>query len=213
MTVRFDNIAPYYDFLSRIVFGNTLLRAKKTFIDYIPSGAEVLILGGGTGNLLPPLFALRPDLHVDFVDPSSGMIKMAERRTAKKIYSRRIQFIRGTADDLPAHKMYDAVITNFLLDIFNQEHALTTAEAVTARIRPAGVWLFCDFFPPQTVLHRILLQCMFLFFRMFTHIESRRLPDYESIFASLPLTMLAERSYLKGFIKSQLYGLIAPAPL
>ncbi|MEO1255896.1 MAG: hypothetical protein AAFY41_13590, partial [Bacteroidota bacterium] len=74
---NFNSVAPFYDFLSKLVFDSSLLRAQKIYLDRIRSTDKVLILGGGTGEILK--FVPKCE-SLYFLDKSSKMIEIAERK-------------------------------------------------------------------------------------------------------------------------------------
>ena len=77
----FNFIAPFYDVLARIVFGNAILKAQTTHLSEINENDQVLILGGGTGKLLEHIpFCDR----VDYVEKSEKMIRIAKRRLVNR---------------------------------------------------------------------------------------------------------------------------------
>ena len=47
MMPDYDRIASIYDPLAKLVFGNSLERAKKTHLEYLKAGTKVLVVGGG----------------------------------------------------------------------------------------------------------------------------------------------------------------------
>ena len=52
MASNYDNSAWFYDGLSRVVYGNALISSQVYLLQFIPSNATILIVGGGTGRLL-----------------------------------------------------------------------------------------------------------------------------------------------------------------
>ncbi|MEZ4686196.1 MAG: hypothetical protein R3B47_09055 [Bacteroidia bacterium] len=53
--MSFNRLAPVYDFLASLVFGNRIRQAQRWLLDFIPEGSSILILGGGTGWILEEL--------------------------------------------------------------------------------------------------------------------------------------------------------------
>ena len=49
--MSYRRIAPFYDFLARVVFGHDFQLSKKHFLDKIEIGDSVLIIGGGISGL------------------------------------------------------------------------------------------------------------------------------------------------------------------
>ena len=109
LPANFDHIAPYYDTLATIVFGNKLSVAKGVFLDEIPASGQVLLVGEGTGNLLNLLLQREPTLTIDYLDASSKMIELTRKKVPPAAIHR-VRFLQGTHHHLPSQKKYDAVI-------------------------------------------------------------------------------------------------------
>ena len=73
---NFDSIAPFYDFLVKLVFGKKIWEAQRTHLNEIPENGSVLILGGGPGRILESLPA---NINVTYLELSSKMIERAKR--------------------------------------------------------------------------------------------------------------------------------------
>ena len=76
----FNWIAPLYDPLARVVFGWRLQRAQTVFLDQIPAGAVILIVGGGTGWLLEQVLTHWQPRRVIYLEASARMLERASRR-------------------------------------------------------------------------------------------------------------------------------------
>src|SRR5258706_3883139 len=130
MPGNFNFIAPVYDPLAFLVYGNNLKKAKKTFFEKIPSQARVLLMGGGTGNILNDLLAKKPFIMVDFVEASSAMMRIAEKNL-KKEFQERVNFINGDHHSIPKGVEYDVITSFFVIDCFKQQDAIEFAKAIT----------------------------------------------------------------------------------
>ena len=108
----FNFVAPFYKSLSRLVFGDTLVQAQRYFLNQIPIGSKILILGGGDGALLSYLDIT---YKVDFVEMSSKMIALAENQD----YLCEVNFVLG--DESILTESYDVIITPFVLDCFKED--------------------------------------------------------------------------------------------
>ncbi|MEM7658015.1 MAG: class I SAM-dependent methyltransferase [Bacteroidota bacterium] len=114
---NFDPVARYYDRLAHLVFGNTLLHARLHFLSQIPKGAQVLVVGGGTGAILPALFnQIGETGSVYYLEYSEKMIEQAQVRMSGTAAN--MVWKRGTVADLPSDLQVEVIITNFFLDLF-----------------------------------------------------------------------------------------------
>jgi spermidine synthase len=81
MAGNYDNSASFYDGLSRLVFGRTLIAAQVAFLSSIPKNAKVLIIGGGTGWILEEITRLYPSgLTITYVEISANMMALSQKR-------------------------------------------------------------------------------------------------------------------------------------
>lgn len=204
LPANFDHIAPYYDTLVRLVFGNKLFVAKKEFLEKIPAGGEVLLVGEGTGNLLNLLLQREPALTIDYLDASSKMIELTQKKVSPEA-KHRMRFLHGTHHNLPSQKKYDAVMAFFVIDCLQQREAMEFTASLTNTLKKEGYFLMADFFPPNKILHRTLLWMMYSFFRFVADLDTAALPDYDVLFNGQQLIEAGRSSYMNGFIQSRIY--------
>jgi ubiquinone/menaquinone biosynthesis C-methylase UbiE len=204
LRASFDNIAPWYDALSFIVYGNNLIRAKKQFIRLVPQSGRLLLMGGGTGNILNDLLENRKGLVIDFIDSSPRMLAIAEKNLDIK-FQRQVNFICGTHHAIPPATGYDIITTFFVLDCMKQDDAFEFAATINSQLNKEGTWLFADFFYTKNIFQRLLLWFMYRFFRAVAGIPASELPDYDSIFETLNFCEKERKDFLNGFIRSKVY--------
>jgi tRNA (cmo5U34)-methyltransferase len=201
MPASFNRIAPIYDQLSFLVFRNRLIEAKKAFVSFIPRNSRVLLMGGGTGNILNFILSSDSSVIIDFVDPSSKMISIA-RKNLHTDFQPQVNFICGDETSIPAGIAYDVSSSFFVMDCFIQENALAFAKAITASLKQNGIWLFADFFDSGNVTHRFIVKSMYQFFRIVAGIESSKLPEYEKVFQQSGFNAVNEKEFMNGLVKS-----------
>lgn len=198
----FDRIAPYYDFLARLVFGKSIVRTQTYFLDQIPDRATVLILGGGTGWILNEIMCQTEVSRIWYIDASHAMVRKAKE---KNVHAETIQFIVGALQDLPSEIRFDVVITNFYLDLFTDDHVRNIIHDVKGRLNQKGYWLVSDFVNSSNRWHRLLLWSMYRFFKIVCRIETAKLPSWELLLEGTQLLKLKEKYFYSGFIKSVVY--------
>ena len=175
MKTSFDFIAPFYDRLAKLVFGRSIINSQLHFLNLIPDQASVLILGGGTGWILEELIARKPDCAVCYIEASSKMLQLTHQRKLND----NITLIHGTEDHIPATIAFDAVITNFYLDLFPEDRLDKVIRKVTERARPASVWIATDFIDEGKWWQRAMLKVMYFFFRNVSAVEAAKLPAWK----------------------------------
>ena len=196
--VDFNGVARVYDALASIVFGNHIANAQQAFLNEIPLGSQILILGGGTGKILPTIISRAPK-KVWYVDSSYKMIEKASVQVSKGSV---VEFICGTESDIPSQVRASVVITQFYLDLFPEHELPQIIHRIASFSANEVIWLAADFIHTKSLWHRFLLKLMYTFFRTVAGLQNRILPDWVS---ALEAAGFKERSSLTqygGFIKS-----------
>lgn len=209
---NFDGIVFCYDFLKQVVFGNCVDKAQVEFLSYIPKNASVLIIGGGTGEILVEILKYTRAKEITYLEYSGKMIAAAKKRIkpfqdASKT-SFEITFIQGSVEMLNSATKFDVVCTPFVLDVVKPEALGAFIWAIEKRLSPIAYWLFSDFCKPSSYTlvsyyHRFLIKAMFLFFNITTGLKGENLPDFDSYFKKHGYTLLASKNYYAGLIQSK----------
>jgi ubiquinone/menaquinone biosynthesis C-methylase UbiE len=207
MKNNYDNIARYYDFLSRLVFRTTQRDAQTALLPFIEKNSTVLIAGGGTGWILEEMANICPaGLHIYYVEISANMIALAKER---KYQQHEVTFINMAVEDFggPPSGTFDVIMTPFLFDNFAKERIRPVFLHLHNMLRPGGKWLFTDFHYQQVapLWQRVLLRSMYVFFRILCRVEADALADIEPLFRDHHYTTLYEAFYFRKFIRSAVY--------
>ena len=204
MKRNYDTIALFYDRLARLAYGKTLVNAQQYLLNAIPAGAHVLIAGGGTGWVLEEIAKIHPSgLTIDYIDISSKMISIAEKRNAG---NNRVTFITAPVQDAPyGAEKYDVALTPFLFDNFTNNTLKKIFSIIDQQLSRDGIWLYCDFRDTGILWQKVLLKIMYLFFRLCCGIEASHLPDVASCFSSNHYKITRQRTYMKGFVVAAIY--------
>lgn len=135
----FDQIAPRYDLLNRIISLGVDQRWRRRTVEALALGtrADVLDLATGTGDLAFRIATRHPDARVVGLDPSSGMLEVAQRKARERGVDDRVSFERGDACELPfADERFDAVTIAFgIRNVTDRPRALREMARVT---KPSG---------------------------------------------------------------------------
>jgi hypothetical protein len=215
MSFSFDTVAPIYDTLARLVFGRSIERAQTYFLKAIPANANVLIIGGGTGWIIQKLLQKRQVNRIDYVEASYKMLQLARHkynriRQQQSIgWPTKVTFIQGTEKNLPQDTVYDAILTFFVLDTKSDTTLPDMMKILYAHLKKSGLWLFADFKistkSHERWWHQLLVNMMFLFFRLTCHLQNDVLPDYDRVFSQLKLFKVKEKTFYSNLIISELY--------
>jgi len=190
----YNIIAPIYDFLKTLVFGRNILKSQTIHLGGIPSNHRILILGGGTGQVLEYLGAQT----VDYVESSSRMIHRAEKRK----YLVKAKFLCQQFEDFQSSEKYDVVISNYFLDLFSDLELAAVIEKIKNMIADDGALLVADFKRTDYWYHHFLEWSMHLFFRQVTGLKRRRLANIEKSLRDQGFTVHQRQLYFGGFIFS-----------
>jgi ubiquinone/menaquinone biosynthesis C-methylase UbiE len=205
MTHGFDWIAPYYDSLARLVFGDSIKRCQLQYLGQIPPGSNVLMLGGGTGWLLGELLKANPTCRVWYVEASLRMLRQAEKLCANQL-AHQVLFIHGTERSLEQYGnvRFDSVITNFYFDLFPPRYLGEVLGSIT-RSMNRGSHLLVSEFVSNRWWQRIMLFVMYRFFRATCSIEATYLPEWQGELRKFQFVECDTKPFFHGFIKSSLY--------
>jgi tRNA (cmo5U34)-methyltransferase len=196
----FDFLTPFYDGLARFFIGEDMVNAQLHFLKFFRGCNHLLILGGGSGWILKPLCAACPELQIDYIDVSSGMIEASKENSGNHAH---INFIQGTENDIP-NRLYDGVITNFYLDLFDERSQSNVMDKIRISLTPSALWLVTDFVQ-EKVWHKVMLWTMYRFFRIMARIEATQLPDWQNNMMEAGHTLCETKKFKSGFIQSNLY--------
>jgi SAM-dependent methyltransferase len=208
---NFDALAPAYQALERLTFGGLLHWCRTAHLDRLSECRRALILGDGDGRFLAELLRANPEVEVDSLDISPGMVALARKRTAAiPGAAGRVRFVVADArtDPLPANG-YDLVVTNFFLDCFRPKELAAVVRRVTDACAPAALWVDGDFRVPsagwQRPAAKVALAVMYGFFSLATRLPARRLIDPAPLLAAAGFTLTEEVSRLRGFLSARLW--------
>jgi ubiquinone/menaquinone biosynthesis C-methylase UbiE len=206
----FDRLAPWYDGLTRLLFGRTLHRSQTGMLDRVEPKQRILLVGGGTGRLLAALCHRFPGVPVDAVDISQQMLQRSRHRLPAAAVEN-VCFIHFDICQWAPPERYDLIVTPYLLDCLADSTNVAICSRLSRALDEGGHWLLCDFDvpPPSLPMHvpaRFLIAGLYLFFRLTCSLAARRLPDFERAFAAASLQKISERRYWGGLMKSRLYG-------
>ncbi|MBX2914109.1 MAG: class I SAM-dependent methyltransferase [Cyclobacteriaceae bacterium] len=196
----YDWLAPFYDTLARVVVGKQIQQMQLPMLRHLHDRKKLLVLGGGTGWILPHIFRVNPNLVIHYVDSSEKMIARARSNAHG---NKSIQFIQGTETAISTND-YDAVLTYFYLDMFAPAQLTTLITKLKNHLVKEARWLVCDF-ESQTRMHRIKVQVMYLFFRIVTGLRTNTLPAWYCVLTQSGCIVLEDAYSADRFIRSAVF--------
>jgi tRNA (cmo5U34)-methyltransferase len=206
----FSPVAPFYDRLSGLVFGSCVYQAQAVHLGLIPAGARVLLIGGGTGQILAALLQHTACREVVFLEASHKMLARARQAVAPLKEAGRVVFRLGTEEDIGPGEKFDVVLTFFFLDLFSPALLGQITTRLSGALEKGGWWLASDFGYPQGSRLRkgaaaLLFSSMYLFFRLTCGLSATRLPDWPAHLTRLGLNEVKSCYFYHGLIRAAAY--------
>lgn len=183
---NFNFLAPIYDNLAQLVFGQTIYEASIYFLDTIAPESKVLVLGGGTGKILPHL----RECHIVYVEKSDKMLGQASKRHGIGT----VEFIHADFLAWKTDQQFDVVICPFFLDVFSEKNLDLILQKINAVRKANGQLIVADFQDSGRVDQKLLLRVMHLFFGLVSSLESHKLVAIEH--------RILQRSYFRRCYKT-----------
>lgn len=190
----YSQLAPLYDILAKAFIGQRIQESQLNFLHHLATKRKLLLLGGGTGWILPAIERVNPVLEIHYVDASPGMISRARKNAALL----NIRWICGTEADIP-DRDYDCVMTNFYLDHFENSELKKVAGNLVGRIVPGTYWLVTEFTATNS-WQRFQIRMLYFFFWLITGLRTTQLPAWKSILHESGGRLIEEKSWKDGFI-------------
>ncbi len=202
MRGNYDNSAPFYDRLSRLIFGRALINAPVHFLPLIPANSSVLIVGGGTGWILEEIARVHPfGLSITYVEISARMTDLSRKRN---VAGNHVVFINQPVQDVSLSAQ-DVVITPFLFDNFTEANVPPLFDHIHQQLKPGGIWLNTDFQISGKWWQHVLLKSMLLFFKVLCGVESWRLPDADKQFQLNDYVTTGKQTFYGDFVVTRCY--------
>jgi len=147
----FDDVAPRYDLLNRIISFRLDGYWRKAAVAAVLRGGAglVLDLGAGTGDLtFTAAKNGRGGTRVIGLDFSLEMLRLAQRKKQRAARARETQFVQGSALFAPFRAgVFDGVMSAFVLrNVSDLKLFFTEAQRV---LKPGGTLVTLDMFPPS----------------------------------------------------------------
>jgi len=200
---NFNYIAPVYDRLAGLVFGDAIRDAQRVHLKAFSAARRILIVGGGTGWLLRDVLTTSPGAQVIYLEASYKMIELS-RECVNPGDAARVVFLHGKEDLIPDGPHFDGIIANFFLDVFPESELGRVVGRFHRSLMPTGRLLVTDFVS-QRRWQRALLKVMYLFFRISAGLRNQQLPRWQSVVRAHDFSGASKHTFLHGFICSELF--------
>lgn len=193
----FNRVAPFYDALAKRVFGRHLLQSQKVLLDQVPQASKLLILGGGSGQMLS---YVPGQCSLTYVEKSPKMMDRAKSRS----HELSIEYIQEDFLKWPCQDCFDYILCPFFLDCFQLGSLRKVLVKCKQLLHANGRLLVADF--EQQGRFRLLLKGMHLFFRWVAHLESDTLQAIHGETLEAGFLLESENFFYDGLIFSRSYA-------
>lgn len=203
MPSNYDNAAWFYDHLSRLIYGNNLIKAQGALLHLIPANSKILIAGGGTGWIIEEIAKIHASgLNITYVELSANMMALSKKRNP---LNNLITYINTPVEEAALNNDFNVVITPFLFDNFPPVTFKRIFDHLNQSLKPGGIWLNTDFQLTGKWWQSPLLKSMYLFFSLLGCMEAKKLSDIKPYFKQAVYTVISQELFFSGFIATTAY--------
>jgi hypothetical protein len=194
MSDAYGFLAPFYQLLSRVIFGRDLIYANQAYLEG-NKGKKLLIIGGGDGVAYRDF---EGSMKCEFWELSPRMTQLAKR--SLKTSGLKIQ----TGAWLGRGK-FDRAYLPFVLDTMTDNEIAVLLSEIKEALLGEGKVVVSDFFEPVRIHQKLILKGMICFFRFFTSHQRKDLPKLNSLFQNAGFELVQEKRWRKGWIRTQVW--------
>lgn len=151
----FDNIAPSYDLMNRMMTMGVDRRWRRKCVGLVSktSPKDILDLAAGTGDLTIALARRVPEARVTGVDLSESMLEVGRGKVRDAHLEERVTLVAGDALALPfGDDTFDAVTIAFGVRNFQDLYA--GYSEMLRVLRPGGIMVVLELTPPASKVVR-----------------------------------------------------------
>ena len=162
VTAMFDNIAPYYDLLNRVLsVGIDTIWRKKAIAQLDKSKCKrILDIATGTADLAVEISKQLPESQIIGLDISSKMIDLAGKKITKKHLQDRIQVEVGDSENLRFEdNSFDATTASF--GVRNFGNLVSGLKEMYRILKPGGQIVILEFSRPRVFPFKQLFNTYF----------------------------------------------------
>ncbi len=212
----FDQIAPRYDFMNRLLsMGIDIIWRKRALRAIAGVPASILDLATGTGDLIIMAAKKFPDAKLIGIDLSHAMLSIAQRKITQRKIDDRVNFIQGNCLTMPfADNSFDVATIAF--GIRNFESIVAGYTEILRVLKPGGQVIVLELSRPQ----RKLLSAFYNFYLTkitpaLGNLCTRNRMEYQYLPESIKcvpqgeemLTLLRDAGFKESLFQSYTFGI------
>ena len=207
-TPNFDRIARLYRWLEYLTLGPLLERTREYHLEHLAGCKQALVLGDGDGRFTARMMARYPEMRVQAVDLSAGMMRLLEARVTRVGGRERLRTTVGDAREVEPEGPVDLVVTHFFLDCLTQEEVWFLTKRLKPHLKEGGMWLMSEFQVPNGWLRVpgwLLIRGLYLAFRVLTGLRVTRVPAYRGPLRLARFVRVREHLEMGGLLTTELW--------
>jgi len=165
MLDKYKLVGRSYDFMSKLYSGNAIINCKLSMLNErtIGRNSKVLFVGAGQGRDVLRAAELGADVTMVDISPTM-MNKFNQLRAAHPENEQlKIQTVLGDILKQEDFGRYDMVVSNFFLNVFDEDKMHTLLSHLLKLCRQNGHIVIGDFCPPQGGLLKKTVQQVYWF--------------------------------------------------
>lgn len=181
--LQYDNIALWYDSLSKLIFLGSQQRIQRKLITSLKDGDRMLIIGGGSGWILEDINRLyRQNIEITYIEQSGKMLEMTKKRHFNPLA---VNMIQANIFEYSLLGEYNIIFTPFIFDHFNLQESQILFDKLDFHLTKGGLWLHTDFTYDSRYgkwWKQLYMSAIFLFFKWVIGLKNKTLTNIEPIF-------------------------------
>jgi ubiquinone/menaquinone biosynthesis C-methylase UbiE len=140
-------------------------------------------------------------VHANYVDLSGRMLEAARQKSGVD----RVVYRQADARNVEfAPEEYDLIATHFFFDCFNQHDLETLISRIASAAVPGARWVVSEF-RTHSILARLLVRALYLFFRVTTGLRNQSLADHRIILCAQGFRLVDASQSRGGLVVSELW--------
>ncbi|MCA0333666.1 MAG: class I SAM-dependent methyltransferase [Bacteroidetes bacterium] len=204
--LNYDNIAFWYDSLSKVTFLGSQQRIQRKLIPALKDGDRMLIIGGGSGWILEDINRLsRQNIEITYIEESERMLEMTKKRQFNPLV---VNIIQADIFEYSLLGKYDIIFTPFIFDHFNLQESQILFDKLNSHLTSGGLWLHTDFTYESSHgkwWKRLYMSVIFLFFKWVIGLKNNTLTNMEPIFQKENYQCLYKKYTYMNFIQGSIW--------
>ncbi len=183
------------------MFGDLLFKAQIDLLQPYSNTSSILIIGGGSGQLLRYCLQHNPQAHITYVDASKKMIGLAQASVNETQLSR-VTFYTKNILEWKSNTTFDLVLVPFVVDVFDPKDRKLLLKRVHHLYTKNGAVIVTDFQTNPSLFQKLLIRFMYSGFQLIGAAKYHKLPQYEKLFTTTEWKIKGVEKYGTGWYKN-----------